>query len=161
MKRTVLTLYRQKYGDFGPTLASEKLKEHDGQSVKPVTLWRWLLEEGLWARRRRRKAHRSRRERRSCLGELVQMDGSHHDWFEGRGPWCVLMVLVDDATGKIFARFYEGETTAACFDVFGRYVRKHGLPRALYVDRDSIYRSDRQATVEEELRAESPLTRLD
>jgi hypothetical protein len=160
VKGSALRLYRQKYPEFGPTLAAEKLAEHDGIELKPVTLWRWLLNEGLWARRRRRKKHRSRRERRSCFGEMIQMDGSHHDWFEGRGERCVLMVMVDDATGKVFARFYEGETTAACFDVFGRYVRKHGLPRALYVDRDSIYRSDRQATVEEELRAESPLTQF-
>lgn len=160
LRQKVLWRYRQRYGDFGPTLAAEKLGEDDGLTVDHETLRRWLLSEGLWARRRHRKRHRSRRERRSCFGELVQMDGSHHDWFEGRGPWCVLMVLVDDATGKVFARFYESETTAACFDVFGRYVRKQGLPRALYVDRDSIYRSDRQATVEEELRAESPLTQF-
>ncbi len=170
LRQKVLKRYRERYDDFGPTLAAEKLAGDDGLAVDHETLRRWLLGEGLWARRRHRKKHRSRRERRSCFGELVQMDGSHHDWFErsrnqrlpgdGRGPWCVLMVMVDDATGTVFARFYGGETTAACFDVFGRYVRKRGLPRALYVDRDSIYRSDRQATVEEQLRAESPLTQF-
>ena len=84
VREAVLKLYREKYDDFGPTLASEKLEE-DGYPVGVKTLWRWLLQEGLWARRRRRKPHRSRRERRECLGEMLQMDGSHHDWFEGRG----------------------------------------------------------------------------
>jgi hypothetical protein len=159
VREAVLKLYRQKYEDFGPTLACEKLREY-GHPVGVKTLWRWLSKEGLWSRRRRRKPHRSRRERRECLGELAQMDGSHHDWFEGRGPWCVLMVMVDDATGRTFARFFEAETTAAAMEVFGAYVRRHGLPHGLYVDRDSIYRSDRQATVEEELRGEGPATQF-
>lgn len=124
------------------------------------TLWRWLLAEGLWARRRRVKAHRSRRERRSCLGEMVQMDGSHHDWFEGRGPWCVLMVMVDDATGRTYAQFFESETSVAAFEVFGGYVRRHGIPLSLYVDRDSIYRCDRQATVDEELQGSGGVTQF-
>ena len=159
IREAVLSLYRQKYDDFGPTLACEQL-EKDGHRVGVKTLWRWLVKAGLWTRRRRRKPHRSRRARRDCLGEMVQMDGSHHDWFEGRGPWCVLMVMIDDATGRTFARFFEGETTAAAMEVFGAYVRKHGLPHSLYVDRDSIYRSDRQATVEEELRGQGPTTQF-
>ena len=159
VRQAVLKLYREKYDDFGPTLACEQLKK-EGHHVGVKTLWRWLLKDGLWARRRRRKAHRSRRERRECLGELVQMDGSHHDWFEARGRWCVLMVMIDDATGRTFARFFEGETTAAAMEVFGAYVRRHGLPHELYVDRDSIYRSDRQATVEEELRGQGPATQF-
>ena len=110
----------------------------EGERVNRQTLWRWLLAEGLWARQRRMKVNRSRRERRSCCGEMVQMDGSHHDWFEARGPWCVLMVMVDDATGRTHARFVESETTAAAFETFGGYVRRHGLPLSLYVDRDSI-----------------------
>jgi hypothetical protein len=160
IRAAVLRLYREKYADFGPTLAAEKLAADDGHEVGPETLRLWLKAEGLWAGRRHRKRHRSRRERRACLGEMVQMDGSHHDWFEGRGPRCVLMVVIDDATGRVFCRFYESETTAAAFDVFGAYCRKHGVPRALYVDRDSIYRCDRQATVEEALRAASPLTQF-
>lgn len=159
VREAVLKLYRRKYDDFGPTLACEHL-EKDGHPVGVKTLWRWLLKEGLWARRRRRKPHRSRRERRECLGEMVQMDGSHHDWFEGRGPWCVLMVMIDDATSRTFAWFVKGETTAAAMEVFGGYVRKHGLPHSLYVDRDSIYRSDRQGTVEEELRGQGPATQF-
>jgi hypothetical protein len=153
-KRLVLERYAGRYPDFGPTLAMEKLKE-DGFEVRRETLWRWLLAEGLWTRRRRRRPHRSRRERRSCVGEMVQMDGSHHDWFEGRGERCVLMVMIDDAIGRTYARFFEGETSFAAMQVLGGYVRKRGLPHSLYVDRDSIYRSDRQATVEEELRGQA------
>lgn len=158
-REAVVKLYREKYADFGPTLACEHLAE-EGYTVNRETLRLWLSREGLWEGRRQRKRHRSRRERRACLGEMVQMDGSDHDWFEGRRGRAVLMVVIDDATGRVFARFFEGETTAAAFDVFGAYVQKYGVPRALYVDRDSIYRSDRQATVEEELRADSPLTQF-
>jgi hypothetical protein len=84
-------LHQEKYADFGPTLACEKLAEEDGLALSPDTLTALLKERGLWCRRRRRGRHRKRRERRACLGSLVQMDGSHHDWFEGRGPKCVLM----------------------------------------------------------------------
>ena len=151
-KHVVLARYADRYPGFGPMLAAEKLSL-DGLEVLRETLWRWLLKEGLWVRRPRRPIHRSRRERRSCLGERVQMDGSHHDWFEGRGGWCVLMI--DDATSRTWARFFEGETTMAVMEIFGGYVRKYGVPHSLYVDRDSIYRSDRQATVEEELRGQT------
>ena len=142
VRSAVLTLYRQKYAGWGPTLACEYLAKEDGREVSHDTLLRWLREEGLFERRRKRGKHRARRPRRERRGELVQMDGSWHDWFEGRGPWCCLMVLVDDATGTTWARFYDRETLAAAFDAFGRYARAHGLPRALYVDRAGIYRPD-------------------
>jgi len=138
----VLGLYRAKYAGWGPTLACEYLLKEDEREVSHDTLLRWLREEGLFERRRRRCGHRARRPRRERLGELVQMDGSWHDWLEGRGPWCCLMVLVDDATGRTFARFYDRETLDAAFDVFGRYARAYGLPRALYVDKAGIYRPD-------------------
>lgn len=159
VRTAVVGLYREKYPDFGPTLAAEHL-ERKGYEVDHETLRRLLLVEGLWSKSRRRKKHRSRRERRECLGEMVQMDGSPHDWFEGRGKRCVLMVMIDDATGRTYARFFEEETTAGCFEIFGKYVRKYGLPRSLYVDRDSIYRCDRQSTVQEELRGEGPPTQF-
>jgi transposase len=141
-RTAVLGVYREKYLGFGPTLACEYLAKDDRREVSHDTLGRWLREEGLFERRRRRGKHRTRRPRRERSGELVQMDGSWHDWFGGRGPWCCLMVLVDDATGRAFARFYEKETLAAAFDVFGRYARARGLPRALYVDKAGIYRPD-------------------
>ena len=145
----VLKIYRSQYAGFGPTLACEYLAADDGWEVSPDTLGRWLRAEGLFEPRRRRSKHRLRRPRRSCLGELVQMDGSWHDWFEGRGPSngqnaheCCLMVMIDDATGRVLARFYEKETLSAAFDLFGQYAGVHGLPRALYVDKAGIYRSE-------------------
>jgi transposase len=144
VRSAVLRLYRQKYQGFGPTLACEYLAEEDGHDVSHDTLGRWLREEGLYGPSRRRGKHRSRRPRREHRGELVQMDGSWHDWFEGRGgaAWCCLMVLVDDATGRTFCRFYGKETLEAAFDAFGRYARRYGLPRALYVDKAGIYRGE-------------------
>jgi transposase len=94
----VVRLHQEKYADFGPTLACEKLSSEDGIVICPDTLTGLLRERGLWVRRRRRGRHRRRRERRASLGSMVQMDGSHHDWFEGRGGKCVLMVMIDDAT---------------------------------------------------------------
>jgi len=137
----VVKRHQERYPDFGPTLACEKLAE-DGLTLSPDTLTALLKERGLWQRKRRRGRHRKRRERRACLGSLVQMDGSHHDWFEGRGGKCVLMVMIDDATNRTYARMYPAETTDAAFDVFGRWIRRQGLPRSLYVDRHSIYRDE-------------------
>lgn len=142
VRSAVLKLYRAKYAGWGPTLACEYLLKEDKHRVSHDTLLRWLREEGLFQKRRKRSKHRARRPRRERFGELVQMDGSWHDWFEGRGPWCCLMVLVDDATGRAFVRFYARETLDAAFDVFGRYALAHGLPRALYVDKAGIYRPD-------------------
>lgn len=161
VREKVVGLCRREYVGFGPTLISEYLlKLNEPVSLSHDTLRRWLGAEGLMPVRRRRGKHRSRRERRSRLGELVQMDGSWHDWFEGRGPWCCLMVMIDDATGQVLARFYEKETLAAAFDVFGRYAAMQGLPVSLYVDRAGIYRSDKAPTLEQELAGERPLTQF-
>jgi hypothetical protein len=137
LKASVLGAYRQRYRDFGPTFASEKLKE-EGLFVCPQTLRRWLIEAGLWQRKRRREAHRSRRPRRACFGELVQMDASIHDWLEG-GEEVVLISMIDDATGYTLARFYPAATTEAHMDLLLRWIRKHGRPLALYTDRHSIF----------------------
>jgi len=159
-RERVLNLYREKYPDFGPTLATEYLAREAGEVVGVETLREWLLEAGLWHRRRGRPVHRKWRERRAHFGELVQMDGSHHDWFEGRRDWAVLMVMIDDATNETYARFCEGETTEAALETFGRYVQRYGLPQGLYVDRDSIYRTTRDATVDEALSGEPPPTQF-
>lgn len=140
-RSAVLKLYRAKYAGFGPTLACEYLAR-DGYAVSHDALGRWLRSEGLFEKRRKRGKHRLRRARRKCAGELVQMDGSWHDWLEGRGPWCCLMVMVDDATGRALARFYDKETLSAAFDIFGRYAKTRGLPRAIYVDKAGIYRAE-------------------
>jgi DNA polymerase III epsilon subunit-like protein len=141
VRERVVKRHQERYADFGPTLACEKLAE-EGLAVSPNTLTALLKGRGLWQRRRRRGKHRKRRERRACFGSMVQMDGSHHDWLEGRAPRCVLMVLIDDATSRTYARFYPAETTEAAFDAFGRWAGVHGLPRSVYVDRHSIYRDE-------------------
>jgi hypothetical protein len=135
----IVKRHQERYADFGPTLACEKLAE-EGLVLSAKTLTGLLKARGLWQRRRRRGRHRQRRERRAYFGSMVQMDGSHHDWFEGRRSKCVLMVLIDDATNLTYARFYEAENLAAAFDVFGRWAAAHGLPRSVYVDQHSIYR---------------------
>ncbi len=141
LRDRVVKRHQERYADFGPTLACEKLAE-EGLVLSPNTLSGLLKERGLWQRQRRRDKHRKRRERRACLGSMVQMDGSHHDWFEGRSGKCVLMVMIDDATNQTYARLYPAETTEGAFDVFGRWVRRQGVPRSLYVDRHSIYRDE-------------------
>lgn len=139
-RQRVVKMHQERYRDFGPTLACEKLASDHGLVIGPDTLVTLLKERGLWERRRRRGRHRKRRERRSYFGSMIQMDGSHHDWFEGRAPKCVLMVMIDDATSRTSARFYPAETTEAAFDLFGRWVRRYGIPRSVYVDRHGIYR---------------------
>lgn len=158
-RSAVLKRYHERYGDFGPTLAAEYLAK-EKLAVPVQTLRRWLIEEGLWQVTRARAVHRRWRARKECFGEMVQMDGSHHDWFEGRRPWAVLMVMIDDATNRSYVRFSEEETTAAAMTTFQGYVAKHGLPRSLYVDRDSIYRVTRDATVDEELAGIRPLSQF-
>jgi transposase len=138
LKAAVLTAYRQRYPDFGPLLACEKLAE-EGLVVRPQTLRRWLLAEGLWQRQRRRDPHRSRRPRRDCFGELVQMDASIHDWLEGRGEPVVLIGMIDDATSRMLARFYAAGTVETHLDLLARWLRKYGRPVALYTDRHSIF----------------------
>jgi molybdenum-dependent DNA-binding transcriptional regulator ModE len=170
LKARVLELYRERYRDYGPTLAAECLAEEEKLEVSASTLRRWLVLEGLWEGVRKRRVHRRRRERREHLGELLQMDGSYHDWFEGRwmtgrardayAGWATLMVLVDDATSRLYARFYENESWESATDVFQRYVSAYGLPRSLYVDQHSIYRADREPTNEEICLGKEPETQF-
>jgi hypothetical protein len=138
LRETVLTKYRVHFADFGPTLASEKLAELD-LDVSAETLRRWLLTAGLWERQRQRDPHRQRRPRRPCFGELVQMDTSLHDWLEGRGEAMVLVAMIDDATNRIGAGFYPGETVESYMDMTECWLRRHGRPAALYTDRDSVF----------------------
>lgn len=142
-RQEVMTRYRQRYVGIGPTMAAEKLAQ-EGLIVSDETLRHWLLDAQLWQRKRQRDKHRQRRERRECFGELVQSDGSHHDWLQGRGERMVLLVMIDDATSKTMARFYRAETTEAYMDLLRRYLRKRGRMVAMYVDRDSIFRAEKQ-----------------
>ena len=112
LRRTVLTIIRQWYWDFGPTLAAEKLYEDHGIAVGRETLRQWMIEAGLWRDRKQRKQVHQPRPRRECVGELVQVDGSEHWWFEDRGPQCTLLVFVDDATSRLMhLQFVESEST--------------------------------------------------
>jgi transposase len=159
LKARVLARYQERYPDFGPTLAAEKLEE-EGIGVDHETLRRWLLAAGIWQLRRRRQQHRQWRERKASYGQMVQLDGSHHDWFEGRRAPCVLMVMVDDATNRTQARFFEQETTHASYDLLEVWGRQAGLPQSLYVDRDSIYRCEGLPTVAEQLAGQEPQTQF-
>jgi hypothetical protein len=161
IKNKVIRLYRAQYKDFGPTLASEKLSERDGIGISDETLRRWLLEAGDWKKRRKGRGHRQWRERKSHLGEMLQMDGSDHDWFEGRGPRCVLMGYIDDATGKVFARFYDYEGTIPAMDSFKRYLQKNGLPMKVYLDKHTTYKSTAKPTIQEELDQVKPLSQFE
>ena len=158
IKERVIHLYRSQYKDFGPTLASEKLLERNGIRINDETLRMWLIGTGDWRKARRRRRHRQWRERKHHAGEMVQMDGSHHDWFEGRGPRCVLMGYIDDATGRVFGRFYDYEGTIPAMDSFKRYIKKYGLPLSVYLDRYKTYKSTAKPTLEDELNDVEPLS---
>ena len=158
IKERVIDLYRTQYKGFGPTLASEKLLERNGIRINDETLRMWLMGTGDWRKRRRHRRHRQWRERKHHEGEMVQMDGSHHDWFEGRGPWCVLMGYIDDAKGRVLGRFYDYEGTIPAMDSFKRYIQKYGLPLSVYLDRYKTYKSTAKPTLEDQLNDVEPLS---
>lgn len=158
-----LALIREKYSGttterFGPTLAAEHLASEDGVVVDHETLRRWMLAEGLWSRRRKRSPHRRRRERMAHFGELVQLDGSFHPWFERRGPQSCLLTLVDDATGQSVGRFGAQETIWAAVDVLRTWIETYGIPRALYTDWKNVY--VRKPNAEERVTGAEPLTQF-
>lgn len=159
VKEQALGLYREHLMGWGPTQAAEKLEEW-GVVVDHETLRRWLLKEGLWARARKRKAHRRRRERKEHFGELVQMDGSFHLWLPGSERQICLMVMVDDATGRVWARFFEEETTLAAMELLGRWAELYGIPCALYTDGKSVYVPDDNALQRARDRGEAALTQF-
>lgn len=159
----VLALVREKYSGsadtrFGPTLAAQHLASEDGITVHHDTLRRWMLTAGLWSRARKRGPHRQRRERKAHFGELVQLDGSFHDWYETRAPRGCLMNLVDDATGRTLARLGEEETIWAAVDVLRRWIEAHGVPLALYTDWKNVY--VREPNAEERATGAVPLTQF-
>ena len=162
-RQRILKLVREKYGGgegerFGPTLAAEHLEREDGLRIDAETLRRWMLWEGLWSRKRKRKAYRKRRERRRHFGELVQMDGSFHKWLEDRGPDGCVMNLVDDATSVVELRMGDEETIWAAANTLRGWIEKYGVPQALYVDWKNVYK--RAATQREQLRGEEPVTQF-
>jgi hypothetical protein len=160
-KQAILDLYRDRYDGFGPTLAAEKISECEQIPVNHETLRLWLIAAGLWKpKRTRRSGHNPWRKRKNHFGELVQMDGSIHAWFEDRGETCFLMSMVDDATGKSRFLFSKEETTQAAMALLESWVRAYGIPAALYVDRKTVYVTDREPTVEEQLAGTGALTQF-
>lgn len=159
-KTKILRLYETRYGDFGPTLAAEKLVERHGLTLSDETLRRWLRGRGIDHFARRKRPHRVWRVRKTHVGELVQLDGSHHDWFEGRGPQCVLMAYIDDASSRVFARFYEYEGTIPAMDSFWQYLQQYGLPLAIYADKHTTYQSSAEPTIEEQLAGVEPVSQF-
>lgn len=140
-KDKVMSLVKDNYYDFGPTFAAEKLEERDGLKVSKETLRIWMIEQGIWKGRvRKRKRTHQSRERRPRFGELVQIDGSHHDWFEGRSPKCCLYVFIDDATSQIIHLHFDlTETTCGYMHGLQSHVLQYGRPLAYYSDRHSIF----------------------
>lgn len=165
-QETVLALIRTHYSGptagvgqrFGPTLAAEHLWTEHGVLISVPTLRRWMVSADLWSRQRRARPVHVRRPRRAAFGELLQLDGSFHDWFEGRGPRPCLMALIDDATGTMLARFGEQETTWAAADVLRAWIEHHGIPQALYTDAKTVY--VRPPTTEELHTGRVPRTQL-
>lgn len=153
VRERIIGIYREKYDGFGPTFAVEKLTKEIGVKVSEDTLRNWLREAKIDYPSRRLRPHRQWRKRKTHRGEMIQMDGSHHDWLEGRGPWLVLMAYIDDATSEVFARFYDSEDNFSVLDSFTRYVRKNGLPCSVYTDRHSAYKAAvRSLNIDEQLK---------
>jgi transposase len=163
LRKRVLGLIRRKYSGekdkrFGPTLAAEHLSSEDGIEIDAETLRRWMLADGLWSRARKRKPYRQQRKRRAHFGELVQMDGSFHEWLEERGPRGCLMNMVDDATSTTMAMFSREETTWAAANILRLWIERYGVPRALYTDWKNVYK--RKPTPKEELDGTVPVTQF-
>ena len=154
-------IMRSRYWDFRPTFAAEKLWEIEGIKVSKEKLRQIMMAAGLWRVRHRKRDIHQWRERKHFLGELVQMDGSHHDWLEGRGPKLVLMGYIDDATNRVFGRFYDYEGVRPAMDSLERYIRLYGVPRYLYLDKHSTYKTTRSADLDELLRGEEAQTQFE
>lgn len=136
-----LSLIKENYPDFGPTLAAETLAEHHGFKVSRETVRKWMQEDGLWLSRKQRRTFHQPRLRRECFGELIQIDGSEHRWFEDRGDPCTLLVFIDDATSTLMElRFVKSESTFSYFEALERYLTTHGRPVAFYSDKHTVFR---------------------
>ena len=158
IKNKTLKLFREQYKDFNLVHATEKLSEVHGITLSDETLRLWLNEAEIPYKKRKVKKHRQRRERRAHFGELVQIDGSHHDWFEGRGPVCVFMGYIDDATNTVHGRFYDYEGTMPAMDSMKRYIKRYGIPKSVYLDKHTTYKSWAEPTIEEQLNDQKPMS---
>ncbi|MBU0580666.1 MAG: ISNCY family transposase [Candidatus Margulisbacteria bacterium] len=149
----IMGIVEKKYYDFGPTFAAEKLLECEKIKLSKEKLRQLMISyDTQYPKRRKKDRVHQWRERKHCRGEMIQMDGSDHDWLEGRGPKMVLMGYIDDASSEVFGRFYEYEGTIPAMDSFKRYMAKYGIPFSFYVDRHSAYKTSRQPNLEEDLK---------
>ena len=161
VKERTLTIFKEEYHDFNLAHATEKLSEVHGITINDETLRLWLNEAEIPYKKRKVKKHRERRERRAHFGELVQIDGSHHDWFEDRGPICVFMGYIDDATNIVHGRFYDYEGTMPAMDSMKRYIKRYGIPKSVYLDKHTTYKSWAEPTIEEELNDQKPMSHFE
>jgi len=157
-RKQIVCLIKKDYADFGPTFAAEKLLERDKIICSNETVRKLMITEGLWISKKKRiKEIHTYRERRPCVGELIQLDGSPHKWFEERADACTLVAFIDDATSRIMdGAFVDYEGTWTLFDTTEHYLKMYGKPLSFYVDKHSTFKINRQATIEEELKDFQP-----
>ena len=160
-KTQAINLIKEKYYDFGPTLASEYLASDHLLSFSRETLRGWMMEEGIWLSRRQKVKHRQWRERKSCFGEMEQWDTSIHDWLEGRGEELVLIKKIDDATSRIRARFFRTDSMATNMSMLKEYLLEFGRPKSIYVDKASHFKTTREPSIEEDLRVKELMTQIE
>ncbi|WP_370205281.1 ISNCY family transposase, partial [Pararhodobacter marinus] len=145
VREFAVALVKESYIDFGPTFAAEKLEEDHGLKVSRETLRTWMRDAGIWLSRKQRRTFHPPRLRRECYGELIQIDGSDHRWFEDRGPACTLLVFIDDATSTLMQlEFVTSESTFSYFGALESYLGKHGRPVAFYSDKHTVFRVAQQ-----------------
>lgn len=161
LEKRIALIIGERYPDFAPLHATEKLWERHKVRVSREKVRQIMMVKGLWKRRRRRKEDHIWRERKPHPGEMVQLDGSHHSWLEGRGPKLVLMGYVDDATGRFFGRFYDHEGIWPAMDSLRRYIERYGVPQSIYLDKHSTYKTTRQPDTDELLRDEQAQTQYE
>jgi transposase len=147
IRNRIIDLYREKYSDYGPTYFSEMVYADLDIHLNDETIRKWLLREGLWKRTRKGRKHRKKRPRHAAIGALIQLDGSHHKWFEDRAPECCLIVFIDDASGQVFLRFVPSENAHDLLVALRLYIEHYGIPGAIYIDRGSVFHGrDNQMT---------------
>lgn len=161
VEEKIMGIVKKRYYDFGPTFAAEKLLECEGLKISKEKLRQLMIGHEInYPRRKKKGKIHQWRERKQCRGEMIQMDGSDHDWLEGRGPKLVFMGYIDDASSEIFGRFYEYEGTFPAMDSFRQYLATYGIPFSLYLDRHSTYKTSRQPNLDEELKGEFAKTQF-
>jgi len=146
LQEKVISIYRKSYKDFGPTFFTEKLSERHSITIDHETIRRWLRSHGEITATRKSRGHRKKRERKRSIGEMLQFDGSPHDWFEGRGEVCSLLHGVDDASSKVFLRFAKSESTQDVLQTLREYVEENGIFHSIYTDRLAVYYAEKQKT---------------